>query len=161
MKIKLLFLALSFLMVSCSLSFDLGSKTSTDRKLYKSHTYSQKTEDIIFFYDVKIHDNKQYVDIILKNKSHFLMSSLSIKISYDNNIDSDFIRLGSIINGGMKSFNIVAPIEARKMNLDFEYQLSRQDSFLRTESYGGQSEHKYGVEDVESKEGHVELYLKR
>jgi hypothetical protein len=161
MKFKLLYLIFIPLFVACGFTLDLGSKTSTDRKLYKTHTYSEKTDDIIFFYDVKKDKSKQYVSVTLKNKSHFYMSYVTVKVYFDNLVNSDFFRLGSLKNGGMKTFEVEVPLNIKKMNLEFEYQLSRQDSFMRSESYGGQSEHRFGTEDVEIKKDNVVLYLSR
>ncbi len=161
MKIKLFIYVMTIFIVSCSFSLDFGSKTSTDRKLYKTHSYSEKADDLIFFYNIKHYDDKQLVSITLKNKSHFYMSNFAIKVFYDNNINSDFFRLGSIKNGGMKSFDVKVSPDIKKIHLEFEYQLTRQDSFMKTEAYGGQSEHQFGNEDTEVKKDSVVLYLKR
>ena len=152
---------MTIFIISCSLNFNFGTKTSTDRKLFKSHTYSEKTNDLTFFYDVKEINGKQLVNITVKNKTHFFISSLAIKVSYDNYADSNYMQLGNLSINATKSFSLEAPIDAKKMQLNCEYQLSREDSFLKSESYGGESEHHFGTDEVELKNEFVVLYLKR
>lgn len=150
-------LLLLFVTISaCTYSLNFNPKS--DKRLKKSHQYSEKTEHVVFYYDVVKKGENSDVSIALKNKSKFFMSNFTIKYSAAG--QSRFVSLGSIKNNNSKEFVITVPCDTTELRLDYEYYLSREDQFMQGDAYGGAGEQYFGVHEEFKKVDRKVLYLK-
>lgn len=141
-------------------TFDLNIKTKTDHKLHKKYQYSEKADDVAFFYDVVKKDAKKTVVISFKNKSNFYMSGVAMTINARSIVKNRYINLGNIKTNNYKEFIIDVPLSVSEVKLSYEYFLSREDQFMKSESYGGAIDHNFGINEEYKKVGNKVLYLK-
>jgi hypothetical protein len=143
------------LIYSCTFSFN----PTSDSTLHKQYAYTQDAGDLLIFYNVtKSNDNKN-VKLSLKNKSNYFMTNVSIKITSSQSAKSNYFSLGNIKNGNSKSLAFTVPKDTNRVNVSYEYYLTREDAFLKSDSYIGQ-ENTQTMNDEYKKTGKQTLYLK-
>ena len=156
-NVKLIFIFFLLIVISaCSLSFH----PTSDRKLHNKYKYSEKSEDFLIFYNVKLVKNAKKVTISFKNNSNFFMSNFAIRVTYPNSNGSDYFSLGNIKNSNSKSISINIPKEINSLTLSYEYYLSREDAFLKSESYSGDVSNSNMYSEEYKKTGSKIIFLK-
>lgn len=122
-----IFVIISFyLFWGCSTSFNY----KTTNTLKDRYQYTQKSGDIIFFYNIKQTENGKLVELNIKNVSNLFISNLVLDISEDGEKFSRFLHVGNIKNLNSKIITINVDKKSERLIINYKYTIIREDSFL-------------------------------
>lgn len=132
-------LAINFFYLSygCSASFNY----KTTNILKERYQYSQKSGDLIFFYNVKQLENGKFVELNIKNVSNLFISNLVFDISENGEKYSRFLHVGNIKNLNSKVIAINVDKRSESIIISYKYILIREDSFLTHNKDNNINEH--------------------
>ncbi|MEF3255378.1 MAG: hypothetical protein K6348_07450 [Deferribacterales bacterium] len=134
-KIAVFLIVFLSIIYGCSTSFNY----KTTKRLKIDYQYSQKTDDLIFFYNIKESNQQKVVDLNMKNISNLFISNLVFDITDDIGKYGKFLSVGNIKNLNSKQLTLEFPKQVEKIIINYKYTLISEDIFLKPDKTGMES----------------------
>jgi hypothetical protein len=115
-----------FCFAGCSHSFNFKT-TSTLKEKYQ---YSQKAEDLIFFYNIRVTGETKLIDLNIKNMSNLFVSNLAFDLTDGSGKLSKYLYVGNIKNLNSKVVSVEVDKNVDKLFINYKYSLIQEDAFL-------------------------------
>ncbi|MGB9730786.1 MULTISPECIES: hypothetical protein [Calditerrivibrio] len=124
---KLIYLSILVFFTGC---FSSSFNYKTDKTLKQNFAYSQKTGDMVLYYNIKFNNTDKVLDINIKNVSNMFIKGLSLDITDDSGKLNKYLYVGNIKNLNSKTISLEVDKNLSKLYISFKYEIMPEDAFL-------------------------------